>query len=142
MRYSYLEGIGCGGSRYNYVSPDFFRLVAWQGPGYKPVGYGYDSIAANFQAMRRIETKVAELDDKSSLKRRREIIHEVDAAGIIATPADSYINELVIEAARLSQATRSHGAYSATAFSQSVRNAILTFPVPLGHFGGSPLNRT
>jgi D-galacturonate reductase len=102
VRYCYLENIGCGGSRYNYVSPDFFRLVPWEGAGYKPVGYGYDSIAANLQTMHRIETDVAGLGEKASLKRRREIIHEVDQAGIIATPANSYINELVVEAARLS----------------------------------------
>lgn len=102
VRYSYLEGIGCGGSRYNYVSPDFFRLVPWEGTGYKPVGYGYDSIAANLQTMHRIETEVVGLAKNASLKRRREIIHEVDEAGIIATPANSYINELVVEAARFS----------------------------------------
>ena len=34
--------------------------------------------------------------------RRQEIIKEMDAKGIIATPANSYINELVTEAARAS----------------------------------------
>jgi predicted dehydrogenase len=102
VRYCYLENIGCGGSRYNYVSPDFFRLVPWEGAGFKPVGYGYDSIAANLQTVQRIELEVAGLKQAASLKRRREIIAEVDRAGILATPANSYINELVIEAARLS----------------------------------------
>ena len=102
VRYSYLDGIGPGGSRYNYVSPDFFRLVPWEGAGYKPIGYGYDSVAANLQAMQRIEAEVAGLEQKSSLNRRREIIQEIDQAGLIATPANSHINELVIEAARLS----------------------------------------
>lgn len=114
VRYSYLEGIGCGGSRYNYVSPDFFRLVPWEGAGYKPVGYGYDSIAANIQTMHRMETAVADLGERASLKRRREIIHEVDQAGIIATPANSYINELVVEAARqsiINEGTRVHIVY-------------------------------
>jgi D-galacturonate reductase len=102
VRYSYLDNIGCGGSRYNYVSPDFFRLVPWEGAGFKPIGYGFDSVAANLQTMQRLEDEVADLDKEASLKRRREIIHEVDQSGIIATPANSYINELVIEAARLS----------------------------------------
>jgi len=44
VRHSYLEDIGCGGSKYNYVSPDFYRLVPWEGPGFKPVGYGYESL--------------------------------------------------------------------------------------------------
>ena len=37
-----------------------------------------------------------------TLEQRRQIIREVDAAGIIATPANSFINELVVEAARQS----------------------------------------
>ena len=40
VEHSYLEGIGCGGSNFNYVSPDFYKLVPWEGKGYKPVGYG------------------------------------------------------------------------------------------------------
>jgi len=44
VAYSYLEGIGPGGSKYNYVSPDFYRLIPWEGPGYKPIGYGYESV--------------------------------------------------------------------------------------------------
>jgi predicted dehydrogenase len=102
VRYCYLDSIGCGGSQYNYVSPDFFRLVPWEGAGYKPIGYGYDSIAANLQTMHRIEMDVTGLGEAASLKRRREVIQEVDQAGLIATPANSYINELVVEAARQS----------------------------------------
>src|SRR5579862_8086178 len=45
VAHSYLKEIGPGGSKYNYVNPDFYRLVPWDGPGYKPVGYGYESIA-------------------------------------------------------------------------------------------------
>jgi len=37
-----------------------------------------------------------------SLKRRQKILKEIDKKGIIATPANSYINELVVEAARIS----------------------------------------
>ncbi len=99
-RYCYLEPSGA--ARFRYISPDFFRLVPWEGPGFKPVGYGYDSIATILQTMQRIETEVAGLDVKVSLQRRRQIIHEVDQAGIIATPANCFINELVVEAARLS----------------------------------------
>ena len=52
--------------------------------------------------MQRIEGEVAGLDEPASLARRRELIQEVDAAGLIATPANSSSNELVVEAARLS----------------------------------------
>lgn len=102
VRYSYLEGIGCAGSHYNYVSPDFYRLVAWDGPGAKPVGYGFESVEAHLEAMARIERETAGLPESEALPRRREILRAVDAAGLLATPANSSINELVVEAARCS----------------------------------------
>ncbi len=102
VEHSYLKGIGCAGSVFNYVSPDFFRLVPWEGPGYKPIGYGYDSVEANLGAIQRIEREAADLPAPDSLARRQATIREVDARGIIATPANSKTNELVTEAARLS----------------------------------------
>ena len=41
------------GAAFRYVSPDYFRLVPWQGDGLKPVGYGYDSIEAIVDGARR-----------------------------------------------------------------------------------------
>ena len=38
----------------------------------------------------------------AALAKRREVIHGIDKAGIVATPANSSFNELVVEAARLS----------------------------------------
>lgn len=102
VEHSYLEGIGCGGSHFNYVSPDFYKLVPWEGAGYKPIGYGYDSVAASVTMAFQIEEAVQNMGDADSLKRRREMISEVDKKGIIATPANSFINELVVEAARIS----------------------------------------
>ena len=96
VRHSYAVGAGCGGSVYNYVSPDFFRLVQWEGKGLKPVGYGVDSIAANVETMLRLERET------ETVEQRRALIREVNEAGILATPANSSINELVVEAARLS----------------------------------------
>jgi ABC-type proline/glycine betaine transport system ATPase subunit len=49
-----------------------------------------------------IENEVNDMSAADSLKRRQKIIKEVDEKGIIATPANSYINELVVEAGRLS----------------------------------------
>ncbi|HHX38506.1 MAG TPA: Gfo/Idh/MocA family oxidoreductase [Armatimonadetes bacterium] len=100
--HSFLEGIGPGGSRYNYVNPDFFQFAAWEGAGYKPVGYGPDSVSATLNMIHNIESEVAGMDPEASLQRRRAIIREVDEKGLIATPANSYINELVVEAARMS----------------------------------------
>lgn len=39
-----------GGKSFQFVNPDFFRLVPWEGEGLKPVGYGYESIEANVHA--------------------------------------------------------------------------------------------
>lgn len=100
--HSYLEGIGCAGSVYNYINPDFYRLVPWEGAGFKPVGYGFDSVAATINSISRMENEAAALNEPQALAKRREFIRAVDHKGLIATPANSYINELVVEAARLS----------------------------------------
>jgi len=102
VEHSYLEGIGCGGSHFNYVSPDFYKLVPWEGKGYKPIGYGFDSVSASITMVYQIENEVQNMQAADSLKRRQKMIKEVDKKGIIATPANSYINELVVEAARIS----------------------------------------
>lgn len=98
----YLEGIGCAGSTFNFVSPDFYQLVPWEGKGWEPVGYGFRSVAANISAMRRLREETADLNDAEALAARRRIIEEIDEKGIIATPANSSYNELVTEAARMS----------------------------------------
>ena len=102
VAYSYLENIGPGGSKYNYVSPDFYRLVPWEGTGYKPIGYGYESVEGITRTIHRLENAAAGLSGEAALVRRRELIRDVDSQGLIATPANSFINELVVEAARAS----------------------------------------
>jgi hypothetical protein len=66
------------------------------------MGYGFDSVAAILAAIRRIEDEVVGLDGAESLTRRRALIRETDERRLIATPANSSANELVIEAARVS----------------------------------------
>jgi hypothetical protein len=100
VAYSYVHEIGPGGSKYNYVSPDFHRLVPWEGPGYKPVGYGYESIAEITRTIHRLESAAVGLCPEAALAKRQEMIRKVDANGLIATPANSCINELVVEAGR------------------------------------------
>lgn len=102
VEYCYLRPVGCGGSFFNYINPDFFRLVPWEGKGYKPVGYGPDSVSVIVNTICNIEKDVFEKPDAESLTRRHELIREINRKGIIATPANSYINELVIEASRYS----------------------------------------
>ena len=102
VSYAYLEGIGPGGSHFNYVSPDFFRMVPWEGKGLRPVGYGYDSIEAIVSSAAGVERAGAGLPAAQALEARRRAIREIDESGIVATPANSSINELVVEAARKS----------------------------------------
>jgi predicted dehydrogenase len=102
VAYSYLESTGRESAKYKYVSPDFFRLVPWEGAGCKPVGYGYESVAGITMAIHRMENAVAGLEEEAAIVKRREIIREIDAQGLLATPGNSFINELVVEAARIS----------------------------------------
>jgi len=90
------------GAAFRFVSPDYFRLVPWEGDGLKPVGYGYDSIEANVQATLRVNAAGEGAAESEALAKRQQALDEIDRRGIIATPANSFINELVIEAARLS----------------------------------------
>lgn len=102
VTHSYIEPLGMGGTHHNYINPDFFKLVPWEGKGYKPCGYGPDSVSATINCIHSMEDEVSGIDEQQALERRREFIKEVDHKGIIATPANSSINELVVEAARLS----------------------------------------
>ena len=90
------------GAMFRYVSPDYMRLVPWEGEGLRPVGYGYDSIEAIVEAARRVNAAAAGLEGDAALQARQTILHEIDQRGILATPANSFINELVTEAARMS----------------------------------------
>ncbi len=102
VSYAYLDCIGPGGSAFNYVSPDFFRLVPWEGDGNRPVGYGYDSIASIVQTVAQIEREAKGLPERAARDSRRSAARRVDEKGLVATPANSWTNELVMEAGRLS----------------------------------------
>jgi len=102
VSWSYLEGLGPGGSHYNYVSPDFFRLVPWAGPGLRPVGYGYDSIEALVATVQRVESAGAGLDSEPAREARGRTLRAIDEEGLIATPLNSSVDELAVEAGRLS----------------------------------------
>ncbi len=90
------------GAAFRYVSPDYFRLVPWEGDGLKPVGYGYDSVEAIALAAQRVNAAGAGLEGEAGVAARQMVLDEIDRRGILATPANSAINELVTEAARLS----------------------------------------
>ena len=99
VSHSYIEPAGNGKS-FHFINPDYFRLVPFSGEGLKPVGYGHDSIAALVEAAIRIEE--AGTGDASALLRRQREIDAIDEQGLLATPGNSFINELVVEAGRAS----------------------------------------
>jgi D-galacturonate reductase len=90
LKYSYTKlPDGPGATVYAEPSPDYFQYVDLGGPGLQPVGYGYRSIEHIVMAAVRVNGGDAV-----------RVLEEIDAAGILATPANSAYNERVIEAAR------------------------------------------
>ena len=85
---------------FRYVNPDYLKLVPWMGDGLKPVGYGYESVEALVQAAVRVNRAGGGEDSEAALTGRQAAIEAIDAKGLIATPANSWMNELVTEAAR------------------------------------------
>ncbi len=86
-----------GDTVYAEPNPDYFRLLDLGDGGLTPVGYGHRSVEFILQSI--LAVGAAAGDD---LARRQEMIRRIDEAGIVATPANSSYNELVIEAGRLS----------------------------------------
>jgi D-galacturonate reductase len=83
-----------GATQYAEPSPDYFQYVDLGGKGRTPVGYGYRSIEYIIGECLRIEREAADL------AARQALLREIDAAGVMATPANSSYNEQVIEAGR------------------------------------------
>jgi D-galacturonate reductase len=93
LEYSYIEKPqGEGATVYAEPSPDYFQYVNVGGQGLVPVGYGYRSIDHIVRAC----IRVAESADP------QVALQQLDDEGVIATPANSRYNELVMEAGRLS----------------------------------------
>jgi D-galacturonate reductase len=93
LKYSYTRSAGDPGSTvYAEPSPDYFQYVDLGGTGLTPVGYGYRSV--EFIIKKCIEVEACDPAGRAAMLR------EIDEAGIMATPANSGYNELVIEAAR------------------------------------------
>jgi D-galacturonate reductase len=96
IKYSYVANPGGpGATTYAEPSPDYFQYVDLGGPGLVPVGYGYRSVEHIINNCIRVEREAG--DD---LAGRQRLLAEFDAAGVMATPANSAYNELVIEAGR------------------------------------------
>jgi len=95
LKYSYTrKSNDPGATIYAEPSPDYFQYVDLGGPGLAPVGYGYRSVEHIISTFIRVESEGGDLAG------RQRLLKQIDAAGIMATPANSSYNELVIEAGR------------------------------------------
>ncbi|MEA1996224.1 MAG: Gfo/Idh/MocA family oxidoreductase [Gemmatimonadota bacterium] len=103
VKHSYTnKGSDEGESYYTEVSPDYFKLLDLGGKARTPVGYGHRSIEGIVKAVHRVEKAAEGFEDAEALRKRRAEIEAIDREGIVATPANSAYNELVIEAGRMS----------------------------------------
>ena len=91
-----------GETYYAEPSPDYFKYVDLGGDGLTPVGYGYRSIEYIVKNICKCIDTSDGLNEKQGLAERQKLIKQFDEEGIMATPANSSYNELVIEAGRLS----------------------------------------
>ncbi len=78
-----------GATYYSEPSPDYFQYNDLGGPGLEPVGYGVRSVEFMVNTIYKLDAAETTLAD-------------IDAKGVIATPANSLYNELVVEAGRQS----------------------------------------
>jgi predicted dehydrogenase len=96
LKYSYTrKSDDPGATVYAEPSPDYFQYLDLGGLGLVPVGYGYRSVEHIVHQCIRVQ---------GDLAARQAMLKEIDAGGIVATPANSAYNEQVIEAARESLA--------------------------------------
>lgn len=96
VKHSYESaGEDPGDTVYAEPNPDYFQMLDLGGEGLTPVGYGHRSAEYIIRAG-------VEASAMTDLAERQKLIDRYDAEGIMATPANSSYNELVVEAARLS----------------------------------------
>lgn len=96
------KGSDPGDTFYNEPNPDYFQFVDIGGGGLAPVGYGYRSIDYICRAVQRVNAETSALAPEAALAKRQELLKALDQEGIMATPANSKYNELVMEAGRMS----------------------------------------
>ena len=91
VKHSYVSaGNEPGDTVYAEPNSDYFQLVDIGGDELTPIGYGHRSVEYIIRACR----QAGEIAD---LAERQELIRRFDAEGIMATPANSSYNELVVE---------------------------------------------
>lgn len=87
---------GEGATSYAEPSPDYFQYNDLGGPGLEPVGYGVRSVEFLVRTVKQLDAEAA------TLEARQAVLKQIDATGVVATPANSRYNELVVEAGRTS----------------------------------------
>ena len=93
---SVTESDEAGSNPHHIVNPDYFQMVDREsGPGLRPVGYGFRAIEELVGAALRVA-------EAEGIDARKALLVKMDEEGLHATPANSYYNELVVEAGRLS----------------------------------------
>ena len=103
IEYCYATKGGDAGAKYYHEpSPDYFKYVDLGGGGLTPVGYGFRSIEYIVRNICRCIEACMGLRRAEALAQARKLIRQFDDEGVMATPANSAYNELVIEAGRLS----------------------------------------
>ena len=96
VKHSYTSAGGDPGDTvYAEPNPDYFQLLDQGGGRLVPVGYGHRSVEFIVRSCRQVA-------EAGALAARRKLIARFDEEGILATPANSSYNELVIEAGRKS----------------------------------------
>lgn len=96
VKHGYAQAGGDPGDTiYAEPNPDYFRLLDQGGDARTPVGYGHRSVEYIINACR----QAVAIGD---LAGRQALLRQFDDEGIMATPANSSYNELVIEAGRMS----------------------------------------
>ncbi len=96
VKHSLLQkGNEPGDTQYIETSPDYFQLLEYGGEGLEPVGYGYRSI-------RKLIEATISVASSTNSEQKTALIKKINISGILATPANSFFNELVMEAGRMS----------------------------------------
>lgn len=105
MRYVYLDAPASpGATAYHEPSTEYFQYLDIGERSLLPTGYGYRSVARLLEACMAVESVGVGKERADTLTARVEKLREIDGKGILATPANSAFNELVVEAGRLSLA--------------------------------------
>lgn len=97
-----VKGSDPGECFYDETNPDYFQYLYKGGEGLVPAGYGYRSIEYIISQAARINSDTQGLGQEEAIEKRRDILQKLDEEGIMATPANSSFNELVMEAGRKS----------------------------------------